>query len=63
MGNVPELPGDLDCIFGLVGAKKVGGMANVGGSEPGSTPSKTSNSLRTVLRSDPDGGRDAAVSL
>ena len=52
MGNVPELPGDLDCIFGLVGAEKVGGMVDAGGSEPGSTPSRTSNSLWTVIRPD-----------
>ena len=29
MGNVPELPGDLDCIFSLVRAKKVDGMVVV----------------------------------
>ena len=63
MGNVPELPGDLDCIFGLVGAKKVGGMVDAGGSELGSTPSGTSNSLWTLLRPNPNDGRDAAVSL
>ena len=63
MGNVPELPGDLDCIFGLVRAEKVGGMVDAGGSELGSIPSKTSNSLWTVLRPNPNDGRDAAVSL
>ena len=63
MGNTSELPGDLDCIFSLVRAKKVGGMVDAGGSELGSIPSKTSNGLWTVLRSDPDGGRDATVSL
>ena len=63
MGNTSELPGDLDCIFGLVRAEKVGGMVDAGGSEPGSIPSRTSNSLWTVLRPDPGGGRDATVSL
>ena len=63
MGNVPELPGDLDCIFGLVRAKKVDGMVDAGGSELGSTPSRTSNSLWTVIRPDPADGRDAAVRL
>ena len=63
MGDVSELPGDLDCIFGLVGAKKVDGMVDAGGSELGSTPSRTSCGLWTVLRLDPDDGRDAAVSL
>ena len=63
MGNVPELPGDLDCIFSLVRAEKVGGMVDAGGSEPGSIPSRTSCGLWTVLRADPDDGRDAAVSL
>ena len=61
MGSVPELPGDLDCIFGLVRAEKVGGTVDAGGSELGSTPSRTSDSLWTVLRPDPDDGRDAAV--
>ena len=45
MGNVSELPGDLDCIFSLVRAEKVDGMVDAGGSELGSTPSRTSNSL------------------
>ena len=36
---------------------------DVGGSELGLTPPRTSNSLWTVLRPDPDDGRDAAVSL
>ena len=63
MGNVPELPGDLDCIFGLVGAKKVDGMVDAGGSELGLTPPRTSCGLWTVLRPDPDEGRDAAVRL
>ena len=63
MGNVPELPGDLDCIFSLVSAEKVGGMANVGGSELGLTPTRTSCGLWTVLRAYPDDGRDAAVRL
>ena len=63
MGNVPELPGDLDCIFGLVRAEKVDGMVDAGGSELGLTPTRTSCSLWTVLRADPDDGRDAAVSL
>ena len=63
MGNVPEFPGDLDCIFGLVRAEKVDGMADAGGSKLGSTPPRTSNSLWTVLRPDPDDGRDAAMSL
>ena len=63
MGNVPEFSGDLDCIFGLVGAKKVDGMVDAGGNELGSTPSRTSDSLWTVLRADPDDGRDAAVRL
>ena len=63
MGNTSELPGDLDCIFSLVGAEKVGGMVDAGGSEPGSIPSKTSNNLWTVLRSDSADGRDAAVRL
>ena len=62
-GNVPEFPGDLDCIFGLVRAEKVDGMADAGGSKLGSTPPRTSNSLWTVLRPDPDDGRDAAVRL
>ena len=63
MGNTSELPGDLDCFFSLVRAEKVGGMVDADGSELGSIPSKTSNGLWTVLRSDPDGGRDATVSL
>ena len=63
MGNVPELPGDLDCIFGLVRAEKVDGMVDAGGSELGLTPSRTSCGLWTVLRPDPDDGRDAAVRL
>ena len=53
MGNVSELPGDLECIFSLVRAEKVDGMVDAGGSEPGSTPSRTSCGLWTVLRSDP----------
>ena len=63
MGNVPELLGDLDCIFSLVGAEKVGGMVDAGGSEPGSIPSRTSNNLWRVLRPNPNDGRDSAVSL
>ena len=63
MGNVSELPGNLDCIFGLVRAKKVGVMVDAGGSELGLTPTRTSCGLWTVLRADPDDGRDAAVSL
>ena len=63
MGNVPELPGDLDCIFSLVRAKKVDGMVDAGGSELGSTPSRISNSLWTVIKPDPADGRDAAVRL
>ena len=31
MGNVPELPDDLDCIFSLVRAEKVGGLVDVVG--------------------------------
>ena len=38
MGNVPELPGDLDCIFGLVGAKEVDGMVDAGVSLDGHPP-------------------------
>ena len=45
MGDVSELSGDLDSIFGLVRAEKVDGMVDAGGSELGSTPSRTSNSL------------------
>ena len=63
MGNTSELPGDLDCIFSLVRAKKVGGMVDAGGSELGSIPSKTSCGLWTVLRPNSNDGRDAAVSL
>ena len=63
MGNVPELPDDLNCIFSLVRAEKVGGMVDAGGRELGSTPSRTSNSLWTLLRPNPNDGRDAAVSL
>ena len=63
MGNTSELPGDLDCIFSLVGAEKVGGMVDAGGSELGSIPSKTSCGLWTVLRPNSNDGRDAAVSL
>ena len=63
MGNVPEFSGDLDCIFCFVRTKKVDGMADAGGSELGWAPSRTSCGLWTVLRSDPDGGRNAAVSL
>ena len=36
-------------------------MVDAGGSELGSTPSRTSNSLWTVVRPDPADGRDAAV--
>ena len=63
MGNVPEFPGDLDCIFGLVRAEKVDGMADAGGSKLGSTPPRTSNSLWTVLRHDPVGSSSLTVSL
>ena len=63
MGNVPELPGDLDCIFSLVRAKKVDSMVDAGGSELGSAPSRTSCGLWTVIRPDPADGRDAAVRL
>ena len=38
-------------------------MVDAGGSELGSTPSRTSNSLWTVIRPDPADGRDAAVRL
>ena len=38
-------------------------MVDAGGSELGSTPSRTSNSLWTVVRPDPADGRDAAVRL
>ena len=38
-------------------------MVDGGGSELGSTPSRTSNSLWTVLRPNPNDGRDAAVRL
>ena len=38
MGNVSELPGDLDCHFSLVRAEKVDGMVGVGGSELGWLP-------------------------
>ena len=63
MGNVPELPGDLDCIFGLVGAKKVDGMVDAGRSELGLTPTRTSCGLWTVLRPDLADSRDVTVSL
>ena len=63
MGNTSELPGDLDCIFSLVRAEKVGGMADAGGSEPGSIPSRTSNSLWTLLGPNPNDGRDVTVRL
>ena len=63
MGNVSELPGDLDSISSLVRAKKVDGMVDVGGSELGWAPPRTSNSLWTVIKPDPADGRDAAVSL
>ena len=63
MGNTSELPGDLDCIFSLVRAEKVDGMVDAGGSELGSTPSRTSNSLWTVIRPSSNDGRDAAVRL
>ena len=63
MGDVSELSGDLDSIFGLVRAEKVDGMAGVGRSGLGWTPSRTSCGLWTVLRADPDDGRDAAMSL
>ena len=63
MGNVSELPGDLDCHFSLVRAEKVDGMVGVGGSELGWVPPKASNNLWTVLRPDPADGGNAAVSL
>ena len=63
MGNVSELPGDLDSIFSLARAEKVGGTVDVGGSELGWVPPRTSNNLWTVLKPDPDGGGDATVSL
>ena len=63
MGDISELSGDLDCIFSLVRAEKVGCMVGVGGSELGWVHPRTSNNLGTVLRPDPANGRDAAVSL
>ena len=59
MGNVSVLPGDLDHIFDLVGAKEM----DVGGSELGWMPPGTSHSLWTMIRPDPVDSRDAAVSL
>ena len=38
-------------------------MVDAGGSELGSTPSRTSNSLWTVIRPSSNDGRDAAVRL
>ena len=52
MFNVAELPGDLDCIFGLIRAKEVDGMVDAGGSGLGCAPSRTSHNLWTVLRPD-----------
>ena len=63
MVNVPELPVDLDCILSLVRAKKVGCMVDTGGNELGWVPPRASHSLWTVLRPNPNDGRDAAVSL
>ena len=63
MDDVSKLPGDLDCIFGLVRAEKVDGMVDAVGSELGLAPSRTSCSLWTVIRPDPDDGRDVAVKL
>ena len=63
MGNVSELPSDLDCIFSLFRAEKVDGTVDVGGSELGWVPPKIPCSPWTVLRHDPNGGGDAAVSL
>ena len=63
MGDVSELSGDLDSIFGLVRAEKVDGMAGVGRSGLGWTPSRTSCGLWTVLRPDLADSRDVTVSL
>ena len=51
------------CIFSLLRAEKVGGTVDVGGSELGWVPPRTSNNLWTVLIPDPADGRDAAVRL
>ena len=53
----------MDSIFSLVRAEEMDSMVNVGGSELGLTPTRTACGLWTVLRTDPDDGRDAAVSL
>ena len=63
MGNVPELPGDLDCIFGLVRAKKVDGMVDIGGGELGRPPPSSPWSICKVLRPDPADSSNTTVCL